>query len=98
MPRKGERKIEPPRGWTVLYQPHPDAPAGLLACSSACRERLQKAMAEGPVVQPLEIATNVPMMTHMREQMMDEAMLHAIDEGRLDDLFSEAVEDKDDER
>jgi hypothetical protein len=98
MPRKGERKVEPPPGWTVLYQPHSDAPAGLLVCSAACREKVQKAMAEGPVYEPLKAATNVPMMTDMREQMMEDAMLHAVEEGRLDDLFSEAVEERDERK
>lgn len=96
MPRKGERKAEPPPNWTVLYQPHQDAPAGLLVCSNACREKVQKAMAEGPVYEPLGMATNVMMTNEMREQMMTEAMQFAIDEGRLDELFLEVVEKNDD--
>lgn len=94
MPRKGERKVDPPRGWTVLYQPHADTPAGLLVCSDTCREKVQAAIAEGPVYEPLEIAANVMMTPEMRDQMMEEAMLHAIEEGRLNDLFSEALEEK----
>lgn len=98
MPCKGQRKAEPPRGWTVLYQPHVDAPAGLLACSDACRERLQKAMAEGPVYEPLETATNVTMSTEMREQMMVDAIRFAIQEGRLNEFFSQVMEDQDERK
>ena len=95
MPRKGARKAEPPRGWTVLYQPHADAPAGLLVCSDGCREKVQKAMAEGPVCEPLKMATNVTMSTEMREQMMADMIQFAIKEGRLNELFSQVVEDQD---
>jgi hypothetical protein len=84
----------------VLYQPHADAPAGLLACAPACEKKVRAAMAEGPVYEPLEIATSVMMTNEMRDQMMSEAMEFAIEEGRLDDLFVDAVEKKgeDDER
>jgi len=94
MPRKGPRKVEPPRGWKVLYQPHPDAPAGLLVCSKVCEEKVRRAMEEGPVYEPLEIATNIMMPTEMREQLMKEAMEFAIKEGRLDDLFVAASKKK----
>jgi hypothetical protein len=96
MPRKGLRKAEPPRGWKVLYQPHPEAPAGLLVCSEKCEDKVRIAMAEGPVEEPLEIATNVTMTNEMREQMAMEAIEYAIREGHLDDMFKEALEGKDD--
>lgn len=51
-----------PRGWTVLYQPHPDGPSGLHVCSGACADRVRAAMAVGAVMEPLEIATDFGMM------------------------------------
>lgn len=51
-----------PRGWKVLYQPHPDGPPGLHVCSDGCADRVRKAMARGPVLEPLEIASDFGMM------------------------------------
>lgn len=80
-----------PQGWSVLYQPHPDAPAGLLVCSEQCASEVRIAMALGPVTAPLRMVTGMAMSAEMRSAMIDEAMQHAIDSGRLDDLFLAAL-------
>lgn len=85
-----------PANWKVLYQPHQDAPPALLVCSSACFEEVRGAIAKGPVRQPLRVATDVMMPAELRETMISEAMQHAIDSGRADDLFLAAL-DGDDE-
>ena len=95
LPRRGGKK---PDGWSVLYQPHPEGPPGLHVCSAKCKVEVQDALAQGPVVGPLRTASNVTMGTDMREQMMREAMQHAIDEGRMDDLFLEALKEETDDR
>ena len=90
MPRNGER----PKGWTMLYQPHHDGPPGLNVCSENCANDVRHAMETGPVEQPLKMATNVTMSTEMREAMLDEAVQHGIDEGRMDDLFMAAMKEE----
>jgi len=82
-----------PARWTVLYQPHQDAPPALLVCSSACADEVRAALARGPVRQPLRVATGVMMPVELREAMIAEAMQHAIDSGRADDLFLAALDD-----
>ena len=89
LPRKGGVL---PRGWSTLYQPHGDGPAGLHVCSDGCKGEVRRAMTEGPVTEPLSMATNVTMSAEMREQMMAEAMAHALqEEGVLDELFKDAL-------
>ena len=90
MPRQGKR----PRGWSVLYQPHPQGPPGLNVCSDKCKAEVQEALVKGPVTGPLRMGSNVTMSTEMRETMMTEAMQFAIDEGHADDLFLAAMKDE----
>lgn len=96
LPQKGKRKKKPPRGWKVVYQPHPDAPAGLLVCSQKCEEKVRAAMAEGPIYEPLEIAKDIPMTAEMRSQMLDEAMDFALKQGRFNDVFERRIVMSDD--
>ena len=91
-----------PRGWGTLYQPHANAPPGLHYCREGCKEKLRVAMQEGPVLEPLEMASNVMMDSEMRDKMMVEAMeFAALEEGRLDELFDkvrlEVVSDQGDD-
>lgn len=81
----------------MLYQPHPEGPPGLNVCSEKCKAELRVALAKGPVTSPLRVVSNVTMSAEMREQMMTEAVQHAIDEGLMDDLFLAAVKDEGDE-
>lgn len=90
MPRRGKH----PRGWSVLYQPHPEGPPGLNVCSGPCAAKVREALAKGPLTGPLRMTTHVTMTSEMREQMMTEAMQHAIDEGLMDDLFLAALKDE----
>lgn len=83
--------------WKMLYQPHRDAPPALSVCSDACAAEVVEALAKGPIRQPLRVATDVVMSAEMRETMIEEAMQHAIDSGRADDLFLQALGDGDDE-
>lgn len=64
---KGPR---PPRGWTMLYQPHADAPPLLLGCGEACVGLLREAIQKGPVWEPLKTAENVLMPADVREAML----------------------------
>lgn len=89
LPRKGGVL---PREWSLLYQPHREGPAGLHVCSEKCKAEVREAMTRGPVTEPLAVATNITMTAEMREQMMAEAMAHALkEEGLLDQFFSEAI-------
>lgn len=87
LPRQGKL----PAGWTTLYQPHPDAPPGLHVCSAACAGEVRAAMAKGPVLAPLRVQSTIPMSAEMRQAMMDEAMQHAIDKGRMDGELLDAL-------
>lgn len=90
LPERGKTR---PRNWTLLYQPHPEGPPGLHACSNACADDVREAMSHGPVVKPLKMATNITMSSEMREQMMAEAVEFAsLEQGRLNELFEEATE------
>lgn len=88
IPRNGQRPV----GWNVLYQPYPQGPAGLNVCSSQCSDEVLAALRKGPVTWPLKMAGNVTMSAEMRQQMIQEAIQHAIDEGRMDDLFMDAIQ------
>lgn len=89
LPRKGGAL---PRGWSMLYQPHGEGPVGLHVCSEGCKAKVREAMTKGPVIEPLEMATNITMTVEMREQMMAEAMAHALqEEGLLDQVFGDAL-------
>jgi hypothetical protein len=90
LPARGQPS---PKGWTLLYQPHADAPSGLPVCSEQCVKDVRAALVAGPVTAPLRMATDVPMPAELRRMMLDEAMQHAIDGGRVDDLFLAAIED-----
>jgi transcriptional regulator with XRE-family HTH domain len=63
-----------PRGWRTLYQPHPDAPPGLHTCGDACNDKVRAAMAEGPVLEPLEIGKAPMMPAEIRDEMEKDAM------------------------
>ena len=52
LPGKGGK---PPKRWTTLYQPHGDAPPGLLVCSDRCKTTVLAAMQKGPVHEPVEM-------------------------------------------
>lgn len=93
IPRQGKR----PNGWSVLYQPHPEGPPGLNVCSAKCSDDVREALRKGPVTWPLKMASNVTMSTEMREQMVREAIQHAIDDGRMDDLFMSALQGAEEE-
>ena len=68
MPRKGR----PPFRWKVLYQPHPDAPPGLHACSDRCADKIRDAMKKGPLIEPLEMGQPPMMDAEIRHQMMQD--------------------------
>jgi len=91
------RDRQKPNGWTVLYQPHPEGPPGLLVCSGSCAAEVREAIGRGPVTAPLRMAAGVVMPMEMRQVMMDEAVQFAIDNGRMDDLFLGALQAKIDE-
>ncbi len=79
-----------PKGWKLLYQPHPDAPPGLHVCGEFCAARVRKAMAEGPVLEPLETGRAPMMDAEMRDHMLGAAMQHAIiDQDRVGELKPE---------
>ena len=88
IPRNGQQ----PSGWNMLYQPHPQGPAGLNVCSTKCSDEVREALRKGPVTWPLKMSSNVAMTHEMRQQMIQEAIQHAIDEGRMDDLFMDALQ------
>lgn len=63
-------KGKPPKGWTMLYQPHGEGPPGLNVCSPACADRVREAMTKGPVTEPLEM--RMPLLpAEIRAQMDD---------------------------
>lgn len=59
---------KPPRGWKLLYQPHPEGRPGLYVCSTECEEKIKEAMKEGPIIDPLEMRPP-PMPHELQEQV-----------------------------
>jgi hypothetical protein len=74
----------------MLYQPHHDAPPMLLVCGDVCSERVLKAMALGPVREPLETCPAPMMPAELRESMMAEFRAHVA--SQLEDVFQAANE------
>jgi hypothetical protein len=66
MPKQGK----PPKGWKLLYQPHPEGRPGLYVCSAACEEKVREAMAKGPIIDPLEMRPP-PMPHELQEQVRE---------------------------
>lgn len=87
---KPQKNKPHPRGWTMLYQPHPEGPPGLHVCSDICAQKVRNAMKEGVVEEPLEMGRMPMMDAEMREHMIGSAMQHAIiDQGRIGELKPE---------
>lgn len=74
-----------PRGWKLLYQPHQNAPPGLLVCSPACASAVREAMTDGPVHEPLKMGAPPPMPQEMKATMLREVIQGVIKEA-LDKL------------
>lgn len=70
--RKSAKGSDVPKGWKVLYQPHPDAPPGLVVCSEDCSRKVQRAVQEGPVHEPLVMGKPPMMDAEVMRSMMEE--------------------------
>ena len=81
MPRNGK----PPKGWKLLYQPHPEGRPGLYACSPDCGEKLREKMKEGPIVEPLEMKPLL--MPHEFQEQVRELIKDAMEEEKLRELM-----------
>jgi transcriptional regulator with XRE-family HTH domain len=77
MPVKGK----PPRGWKMLYQPHPEGRPGLNVCSAKCGERVCEAMTKGPVTEPLEMRP--PPLPVELQQEMSQAVRQVVQEEKV---------------
>lgn len=58
-----------PKGWKLLYQPHPDAPPGLPVCGDSCNDDVLKEMKEGPIHEPLKRGRPPMMDASLQESM-----------------------------
>jgi len=70
----------PPRGWSLLYQPHADAPPGLLVCAPSCASAVREAMTDGPVHEPLKMGAPPPMPQKMKDVMLRDVIWGVIKE------------------
>lgn len=77
MPQQG---MKPPRGWKLLYQPHPEGRPGLYVCSTECEEKIKEAMKEGPITDPLEMRP--PPMPHELQEQVSQLVRGVAEEER----------------
>lgn len=76
LPTKGK----PPKGWKLLYQPHPEGRPGLYVCSTDCDTKIREAMKEGPIIDPLEMRP--PPMPHELQEQVRELVQGVAEEER----------------